>query len=428
MTALDIPISRLGMRNPQEEKTSAFRDKNSSESDMTVVFLSCNNEKGKLMRHDMNLNPEPFELIRKGRKTVELRLNDKKRQKIREKDLIYFHRTDEEYDVLKCRARKIRTFPDFHELYLHYDPASMGYLEGEKADSRDMYEYYSMESISRYGAMAIEIEYLDDLYLVDGHMHLEYGELNEEYVMRFVDAAVARGLDEINILDHTHRFKEFECCYEHLRKYKEQDTWLKQKTKFCNTLDDYYNLIETIRKKDLPIRVKFGLEVCYSANTEDMLRQVLKNVHLDFLTGAVHSIDSILYDMPFSMKLFEDRKDLETIDREFYESELSLVHSGLFNRLAHPDQIRICGSYDDAKLFSTYEKLANALKEADMYAENNSGIHYRYGFDVIGLGENLLRTFRNRRVRLICASDAHKPEHVGTNIYEATMRNRGDID
>ncbi len=377
------------------------------------------------MRHDMNLNTKPFELIRRGQKKVELRLNDEKRQKIQAGDLIFFHRSDEEYDVLRCRVQRIETFPDFRELYLHHDPLSMGYGEGETADSEDMLEYYAPEEIGRYGVMAIEIEYLDYLYLVDGHMHLEYGELSEEYAMAFVDAAIAKGLDEISILDHTHRFREFEPCYDHLRKYEQQDVWLKQKTKFCNTLDDYYRLIEAMRRKDLPIRVKFGLEVCYSENTEEMLREILKDVHLDFLTGAVHSIDSILYDMPFSKELFEGKKDIGTINREFYEAELSLVRSGLFDRLAHPDQIRICGPYDDAKLSGMYEELALALKKADMYVENNTGIHYRYGHDTIGLGGKLLETFQKQGVRLICASDAHRPEHVGTDIYEATMRNRG---
>ena len=28
------------------------------------------------------------------------------------------------------------------------------------------------------------------MYLVDGHVHLEYGELSEEYAMEFVDEAV----------------------------------------------------------------------------------------------------------------------------------------------------------------------------------------------------------------------------------------------
>ena len=46
--------------------------------------------------------------------------------------------------------------------------------------------------------------------MIDGHMHLEYGTLSVEYVLQFVQEAIKKGLNEIQILDHTHRFKEFE--------------------------------------------------------------------------------------------------------------------------------------------------------------------------------------------------------------------------
>lgn len=38
----------------------------------------------------MNLHNEPFELINKGTKTLELRLNDEKRQLLKENDIIEF--------------------------------------------------------------------------------------------------------------------------------------------------------------------------------------------------------------------------------------------------------------------------------------------------------------------------------------------------
>ena len=44
--------------------------------------------------------------------------------------------------------------------------------------------------------------------LVDGHMHLENGPLTKEYVMEFINEAYKQGFDRIQILDHTHRFKE----------------------------------------------------------------------------------------------------------------------------------------------------------------------------------------------------------------------------
>lgn len=42
------------------------------------------------MKHKMNLNEGPFNRIKNGTKTVELRLNDEKRRTLRENDLIEF--------------------------------------------------------------------------------------------------------------------------------------------------------------------------------------------------------------------------------------------------------------------------------------------------------------------------------------------------
>ena len=45
------------------------------------------------MKHYMNLNPEPFEMIRSGEKTIELRLNDEKRKAIGVGDTKVFSNT-----------------------------------------------------------------------------------------------------------------------------------------------------------------------------------------------------------------------------------------------------------------------------------------------------------------------------------------------
>jgi ASC-1-like (ASCH) protein len=42
------------------------------------------------MKHEMKLNVEPFNKIKSGKKTIELRLNDEKRQLVKIKDLIEF--------------------------------------------------------------------------------------------------------------------------------------------------------------------------------------------------------------------------------------------------------------------------------------------------------------------------------------------------
>ena len=43
------------------------------------------------MKHEMKLNNKPFEKIKKGTKTIELRLNDEKRQLLKVNDYIEFN-------------------------------------------------------------------------------------------------------------------------------------------------------------------------------------------------------------------------------------------------------------------------------------------------------------------------------------------------
>ena len=50
--------------------------------------------------------------------------------------------------------------------------------------------------------------------MIDGHTHLENGPLTPDYCMEFIEAAVAKGIDTLHILDHTHRFIEFAPMYE----------------------------------------------------------------------------------------------------------------------------------------------------------------------------------------------------------------------
>ena len=60
-----------------------------------------------------------------------------------------------------------------------------------------------------------------------------------------------------------------------------------------------------------------------------------------------------------------------------------------------------------------------------MLAENNTGCYYRYHHQDMGLSDELLSIFKQHGVKMITASDAHQPSHVGMNIkdiYEKTMK------
>lgn len=261
--------------------------------------------------------------------------------------------------------------------------------------------------------------------MIDGHMHLEYGELNKGYVLQFVEAAQKKGLTKIQILDHTHRFKEFEPIYAELKEEPLQKKWLEnKKMKFKDSLDDYDRLIEEMKNIDLPIEVSFGLEVCYVPKHEEYIRDVLKKHHYDFVVGAIHSIDGKLYDMNFSKDILWDKYDVNDIYKRYYDLIFSLVKSDLFTQLAHPDTIKMFNYYPTYDLVPTYHQLADLLVEHHVKAENNTGCYYRYNHQDKGLSNELLKIFKEHGVEMITASDAHHPDHVGMNIadiYEKTM-------
>lgn len=71
-------------------------------------------------KHNMNLNNGPFNRIKDGTKTIELRLNDEKRQLLKENDFIEFtNRVTLEKIIVKIEG--LYKYLNFKELYKHSD-------------------------------------------------------------------------------------------------------------------------------------------------------------------------------------------------------------------------------------------------------------------------------------------------------------------
>ncbi len=259
--------------------------------------------------------------------------------------------------------------------------------------------------------------------MIDGHVHLENGALSVDYAMRFVTEAAAKGVTTLQILDHTHRFIEFAPMYEGVRNASPlQAEWLKKKTK--DSLKDYHRLIEEMKKKQLPIEVRFGLEVCYTPDSERFLSELLSQYPYDFLVGSIHSIDGILYDMPFSKQLLWEAQDADHIYQRYYTLLEQLMQSNLFTQVAHPDTIKLFDIYPSYDLSATYTRLAKLAAKKGLYIENNTGCHYRYHTKDIGLSDAFLAACFQEGAMIITASDAHEPSHVAYFIEEAERRMR----
>lgn len=109
-------------------------------------------------KHYMQLNEGPFNSISKGTKTIEMRLWDEKRQKIKPNDYIIFVNRNNFDQRLKAKVIALHNFESFADLYKKFDKISLGYQKNEQALPQDMEQYYPLEDIQKYGVVGIEIK------------------------------------------------------------------------------------------------------------------------------------------------------------------------------------------------------------------------------------------------------------------------------
>lgn len=112
----------------------------------------------------MNLHNDPFEMIRSGRKTIELRLYDEKRRLLSVGDEIRFVNASDPAISLECCVVGLHRFNSFEELYAGLPLLRCGYTENDilTASPDDMDAYYPKEKQEKYGVIGIEIELYTD--------------------------------------------------------------------------------------------------------------------------------------------------------------------------------------------------------------------------------------------------------------------------
>ena len=112
------------------------------------------------MIHKMKLNKEPYELIKKGIKKIELRLNDDKRKKIKAGDTLLFINIETQ-KWIATTVKKIYIAPSFEELFSSHinNKEIFGFsCDISKSEMVNaMRRYYSEEREKAIGVVGIEI-------------------------------------------------------------------------------------------------------------------------------------------------------------------------------------------------------------------------------------------------------------------------------
>ena len=134
------------------------------------------------MIHKMKLNEDPFERIKNGTKTIEFRLYDEKRRKVKIGDKIEFSKLPDLQEKILVDVLDLYTEPSFEELFekLYEDKE----LAKQKANA--MYEIYSPENEKKYGVVGIKIK------LVDNWFRYTYNKLVRDKIPENIDSEICR--------------------------------------------------------------------------------------------------------------------------------------------------------------------------------------------------------------------------------------------
>lgn len=112
------------------------------------------------MQHSMKLFEGPFDRIKSGKKIIELRLFDKKRQKLKIDDTIKFSKLPELKEKIKVKILELSKFSSFKELYKSIDIKDLGFLKDYSIEEllERIHKIYSKKDEEKYGVLGIKIK------------------------------------------------------------------------------------------------------------------------------------------------------------------------------------------------------------------------------------------------------------------------------
>lgn len=106
----------------------------------------------------MHLNEKPFNKIKNGTKTIEMRLFDGKRKFLTVGDTIEFINKANENETMEVEVLGVHIYPTFKELYQNFPKQELGYDDDEVASHKDMEEYYPLSEQEKNCVVGIEIK------------------------------------------------------------------------------------------------------------------------------------------------------------------------------------------------------------------------------------------------------------------------------
>jgi ASC-1-like (ASCH) protein len=113
-----------------------------------------------MQQHQMKLATEPYNNIALGKKVIECRLFDEKRQLISIGDQIVFSENDKPEHSVTTKVTGLLRYQTFKELFEDHDPSLFGEVSCDFLLTQ-IKQFYSDKDEQKYGVMGIRLELLD---------------------------------------------------------------------------------------------------------------------------------------------------------------------------------------------------------------------------------------------------------------------------
>ena len=170
--------------------------------------------------------------------------------------------------------------------------------------------------------------------LTDYHLHLRPDDPDtpaERYFTaanaeRYREAADERGIAELGVSEHVHRFRQALDVWRH-------PFWVE------NAVDDLDGYVAFVREET---DLRLGIEADWVAGREDRMASLLDGYEWDYVVGSVHflrdeAVDHRGYDV------WRGARDADAVWRRYFETLGHAAASGMFDVLAHPDLVKVWG-------------------------------------------------------------------------------------
>lgn len=248
--------------------------------------------------------------------------------------------------------------------------------------------------------------------LTDYHVHLrpdEPGTTAEKYFTpanaeRYRDAASERGIAELGVSEHVHRFHAALDVWDH-------PFWREQ------AADDLEEYVQYVREDT---DLKLGIEADFVAGREDRMGNLLDSQEWDYVVGSVHFLQDRAIDMKGAFDVWGRGERPEKVWRRYFETLAEAARTGLYDIMAHPDLVKVWGDAHapEGDLRRYYEPAVEAFAEVGVAVEvSTAGLRKPCG--EIYPARAFLEMVVEAGCPIALSSDAHLPEHIGHGYDQA---------